>query len=984
MTHSDLLHYITTTNFGHWGILLYVAAAVGALVSVAINSPPRTYTWFLLGPAIYSFLINTTQEVEGVDWTVAGRQQDMKEVWRNAETGAKNTQLIFKRQKIDFNKEDGPTGTYPVATALLYLDELFSTTTNLLVEWSGLYISDGTGASNSNLAAKSGQAEGPWYILSNSKWGLVENMTAATARNPNVRDSLVTFLTNECGDAFKDAISDGRFIAASTSRGAVLPGTVFKTSRGQDVPDFTAQAGSGQKVDYTFATGKLFNTAIPTPRGLSNLFHDHTAEGSFGNFSQVFDGGSRRRDTFLARGRDRSIVCIEYLYTVIQALRWESGHAYHQLLRSSPRGVDTQQFLRTLFYGWDIRKQVNAQYASDAEMMAFAKMVIFVHMLRNELLFAPQITKTDARYSPSDQSRNFAEAQIRSYGSKSKFSELYQWAVLMPHLQGILLYIIIIGYPFACMLMVIPGYWKAFFTWVTFFAWLKLWDVGFAIVQVLERSVWAMIGNNSNMARISSMMIRTAEDAGSVGASCAQAGTAQRTPNGGALDYALGELCAVPRVCSKVSIDGADCGRSPGRDQSFDQALQLLDRALIMGSGIDLDLSNGYYIYIMAALYFSVPMVTGQLVLGAKAGVASSVGGMFNGVASEAGRAAQTGRQHADVAALTTNAAALGQAAYDKSMRKGFAANALAAQKDAMEAGIDGHIRDGEAKFANSKAGVLEQVAGHRRQAATTVGIATGAIQSTYGAFTGSAGASAGGGGGAGKGGVGKGLTEGAKQAFGVVPNALYQFAADSRHKGAAYDAASNSMDAHWDTGYFNARKEGSSASQARLGKIGEFDAGTAAYEAKAAFSAHVSSIGGIAGMNAGAMAPPSKPQDMEAMAYQGHFNKVDRNGRMDNAVSDLAAFPMSFASSASRTYDDMKPMFGGQALSSHYMIGDSAGWNMGKVSGQVGLGSLSGVESFGSELFGISSGVQTRENAERMEAVGLTWEDVGIGSKQK
>jgi hypothetical protein len=91
MTHSALLYYINFSGFGVWAPLLYLIGAIGALVAVALNSPPRNYTWFVLGPAIYGFLVGSTQEVKGVDWVVAGYPQDMQEVWRDAETGMRNS-----------------------------------------------------------------------------------------------------------------------------------------------------------------------------------------------------------------------------------------------------------------------------------------------------------------------------------------------------------------------------------------------------------------------------------------------------------------------------------------------------------------------------------------------------------------------------------------------------------------------------------------------------------------------------------------------------------------------------------------------------------------------------------------------------------------------------------------------------------------------------------------------------------------------------
>jgi len=861
MTHSDFLHYVGETKFGLWAPLIYVAAGIGALVGVAIGAPPRTYMWFMLGPAIYSFLIGTTQEVKGVDWVVAGRPQEMKYVWRDAEVGMRNTDLV-KRLGITVNREKAPSQNYKVATAFLYLDELLSATTNLLVEWTGLYRQEGEGGNDSNLAKKEGEAEGPWYLLSNLKWGMLENVVGVSVRNPDLRDALITFLASECGEKFKQGISSGRYMAAAQSRGSVIPNSVMKQENESDA-EFDGSDESPPQYDY--AIHGMDVTSMPTPRSLVRLFTDNKSTGSFGKFSKQFEGssGAGTDNKPIQSGRGQTIVCSEYLYTLIQAFRWESGHAYHQLVRTSPRGLTKNQFLKTLFYGWDIRKDKSAQYASDEEMAAFVKMAIFTYLLRNELLYAPQITSIDQRYAPSEQARSYSEAYVRTFGSKSKFAELFQWAVLMPHLQGVLLYLVIIAYPFASMLMILPGYWKAFYTWASFFAWLKLWDVGFAMVQVLERSVWAMIGNHSNMARIANMLIQTAEDAGSVGVSCNGSGGGGGA-SGGAGGTDLPSMCAVPNVCSVNGLND-ECGEG-GEDQDPKKAWALLDRSLLIGSSIDLDLSNGYYIYIMAALYFAVPAITGQLILGARAGASGLVQNMIGGSASEAGRMAATGAQHQAVAALQTNQASLSQAAYGKSMRQGGLAGqyldtANAALDTDMENTRLGGMRSGISAGANAM-----------DLKARSFGTAFGGINNLFEMGRNVKGVITGSGTGAG---TGQGAVANRLGALGGVLGGVMrygQFTLDQDAQAAQAVAAAKGTDIDWGQGRQRLAGQGLNNYAQKLRAQAQFAADSSAWEARNAFGAHASSAGGIAGMNSGALAPGWKPTEFDGMAMSGMF----------------------------------------------------------------------------------------------------------------
>ncbi|MFN5061504.1 MAG: hypothetical protein ACK5GN_01540, partial [Pseudomonadota bacterium] len=665
MTHADFVYFVWNTSFGLWAALFYAVGAVGALVSVSINQPPRTYMWFFMGPAIYAFLVGTPTSVQGVAWRIANKSMEMEDVWRDAETGMANTALI-QDVGLTVKRNAGPSSTYQVAWTMAFLDGIFSEATNNLVSWIGMQRREGEGGSDSNLFSKDNE-EGPWQILSSLKWGMVENLVGVNVKDPDVRDALSTFLTSECGDWFKKGINAGVYSAASQSRGGNLPGSVFIDSAS---PSTSGLNDNPTKGSYAKFVHGLDVESIPTPRSMVRLFNSPQIIGSFRQFSSKFS-----RNEALDKGRINEIVCSEYLYMLVQAFRWEAGHAYWQLIRSFPNGFQTEAMaLKTLFYGWNLRETPTSDMLNNEGVVKYTKFLILVHLFRNEFMVAPQITELGQRFSTSEQMRGFTEAYVRQQGSRAKYGELYQWAVMMPHVQGILAYLVLIGYPFAAMLMVVPGYWKAFFTWISFFAWVKLWDVGFAIVHTLERSVWAMIGNNSAMARVGRRLINTANNGkGDIQVTC---GSGSGTSSGG--KQRLSELCSVPEVKEAETFDQTD-------------AWFLLDQALTVAGSLDLDLSNGYYIYIMAALYFAVPAVTGQLVLGAKASLGGLATQAIGQSATEAGGAAKSGTVGENANRLQTNQASIDQGAKMKSYRQsGFAQQSLDQQNAAMNADVRG------------------------------------------------------------------------------------------------------------------------------------------------------------------------------------------------------------------------------------------------------------------------------------------------------
>jgi hypothetical protein len=938
MTHADFVHFVWNTSFGLWAALFYAVGAAGALVAVSINQPPRTYMWFFMGPAIYAFLVGTPTTVQGVAWRIANKSMEMEDVWRDAETGMANTALV-KDIGIQVSRKQGPSGTYQVAWTMAFLDGLFSEATNNLVSWIGMQRREGRGGADSNLFSKDTE-EGPWQILSNLKWGMVENIVGVNVKDPDVRDTLATFLTSECGDWFKKGVNAGAYSAASQSRGANIPGSVFIDATN---PSTSGQDDKPTQGSYDKFVHGLDVESIPTPRSMIRLFNSPDIQGSFRRFMTKFS-----KDEARDSGRLTEIVCSEYLYMIVQAMRWEAGHAYWQLIRSFPNGFTSEGMaLKTLFYGWNLRQEANASLLEDRELIQYTKFLILGHLLRNELIIAPQVTEMVQRFSPSEQMRGFTEAYVRQQGSRAKYGELYQWAVMMPHVQGILAYLVLIGYPFAAMLMVIPGYWKAFFTWISFFAWVKLWDVGFAIVHTLERSVWAMIGNHSAMARVGRRLINTASQSGDIVVQCEGSGGGSGGGGGGlGAAQKLSELCSVPMVKERGHL-------------SEDKAWFLLDQLLAVAGSLDLDLSNGYYIYIMAALYFAVPAVTGQLVLGAKASLGALGTQAIGQSAQEAGGAAKSGTVGENTTRLGTNQASMDQAAKLKSYRQsGFAQQSLDQQNAAMDADIRGAEIGGASRFADAVGnvknlsaesfgssqqvvgtmiqggqgtikGVMDKVnqgiqsrkgsqIGAQPRQTTALGGSeradSGAVQSFDSAVgsgdvglalptsMGAGGTGAGSGGtnsapnfglaggtglgtGQGKGGaagaLGMGVVDGIVDGAAAVLNTRMA-AQGNRIRQAAIGAraqtAGMGLDLGWDKSAQELYKGGHQAFGQRLAAYADFEAASAAFDAKNTGFAVNGGMHAVLGAPPGSSAPGQKPADLMGAAMSGQMGTNARN----------------------------------------------------------------------------------------------------------
>ncbi|MCB0354099.1 MAG: hypothetical protein KDD64_11260, partial [Bdellovibrionales bacterium] len=285
----------------------------------------------------------------------------------------------------------------------------------------------------------------------------------------------------------------------------------------------------------------------------------------------------------------------------------------------------------------------------------------------------------------------------------SKYSEIYTWAIMIPYIQGIALYLLAIAYPFAAMLTIMPGFHKIIFTWMSFWLWVKMWDLGFAVVANIERSIWSMFGNSKDMHVVNEIVLQMQRWGTSTWNACGRFDQEGHCIGAQVLltKGALPSDCGFPPGIPDVNL----CGINVLQGGTFNNNARILDLGMILGADLNFDVANSYYIYIMSALYFAVPAVTGQLVLGAKAGAASFVDRMASDPAQKAAGGAQSGVTGDYAKRMGSNMESMGQESMAKGHRaSGLAHKALQQQNEAADygakAGYMQEVASGQNRFA--------------------------------------------------------------------------------------------------------------------------------------------------------------------------------------------------------------------------------------------------------------------------------------------
>ena len=72
---------------------------------------------------------------------------------------------------------------------------------------------------------------------------------------------------------------------------------------------------------------------------------------------------------------------------------------------------------------------------------------------------------------------------------------IVHFAAYIPYMQGCMLYLLSTVFPFFTLVIIIPNSSSAIFTWMSFWVWIKSWDVGFAVVHNVRELTWEFTPN---------------------------------------------------------------------------------------------------------------------------------------------------------------------------------------------------------------------------------------------------------------------------------------------------------------------------------------------------------------------------------------------------------------------------------------------------------------------------------------------------------
>lgn len=134
--------------------------------------------------------------------------------------------------------------------------------------------------------------------------------------------------------------------------------------------------------------------------------------------------------------------------------------------------------------------------ALDQQAKAFEIFAAFY--LRNSVTHTPHARLTSAFAGREVWNRHLYTHEYgnTAYGlASAERLKTVAFAGSIPYMQGVLLYLLTIAFPFFAIFLLFPSRISAFFIWMSLWVWVKSWDVGFAVVSVLRDLLWEMMPN---------------------------------------------------------------------------------------------------------------------------------------------------------------------------------------------------------------------------------------------------------------------------------------------------------------------------------------------------------------------------------------------------------------------------------------------------------------------------------------------------------
>jgi hypothetical protein len=454
------------------GGLIYLVAIVMVLSAAVSQGGNKSVTWLLLGPPLFFATLFTRTQIPNAKWQFGDGQRNNAKVEKGV-------------------SDSGNTGEANVSLVFAKYVRMISETTKEMVR----VIS--TGREKGDLD----------FIL---KADLFARLHAGREFDPGLRQLIHYALLGECGGIISAAedLNNPLFQDPSTPGGVNQVDAAAANLVRQEAASRKAAAAEAFK---NYRIGRIKISSDPMAFRYVVALEAKRVAGA---------GGTSTFAETEKAVRDKAFSCRQIWGYVLEGLLEKAdGLRKNAELTAEEHGYEVDKFRNLILKSHGVNtgtplsfdrsiKDANGNPVKEqfeklgADDIALINRIIAQYSLRNEVSRG-SISGWMSRFT---QNHNFRAIETR-FGGPEAFSEksrlgatewsererLMSAAASMPYYQGLALYVLGTVFPFFALLLLIPGKHEGFLLWFILWMWAKSWDVGFAIIMLLDDLLFAML-----------------------------------------------------------------------------------------------------------------------------------------------------------------------------------------------------------------------------------------------------------------------------------------------------------------------------------------------------------------------------------------------------------------------------------------------------------------------------------------------------------
>lgn len=470
---SFILDSLLGALTGPVAVAVYMIAAIAAMVKYVIEGRGKLLLWFLIGPALFLAVIHQRTETFGADWKFGKKERNRKYVDKVLEASMRDTDI----------------STNPIITAAK-ISSLF-----------GIYDRMVSAIVQEMIAAITDERErlDMKFLMRAELLGVLHG---ASVDDPNFSELLQGSFFHGCHNVVEYGIGlrDPRrsFTERMNERDKFLKAFESRVELTANARNFVADIRLTSPALYTIA-----------------LDQDSNAVGNWlaaNETAATTPGAPPDATTYranLAAARDQlpaSFSCKQlWNFTFVGLYRTAKRFGKSVLVQGKRNGLNGDELLNDLLQakGFDDAALLASGTSASAVGIDIFYRLIAQHLFRNEMA-----NRNTAAFLNDYTSRGFsvplyeypAESDLSfmqrhslansEWESKTKISTV---ATNLPYYQGVVLYFLAVGFPFFALLLLIPGRHSGFLMWFFLWMWAKSWDVGFAVVMLLDDILFSLM-----------------------------------------------------------------------------------------------------------------------------------------------------------------------------------------------------------------------------------------------------------------------------------------------------------------------------------------------------------------------------------------------------------------------------------------------------------------------------------------------------------